>query len=170
MVKKKFNSAAAIAIATTAVTAMSGNAFAAVLCNTFTTPLSIPQNIDGVYINLVTGAQGTAGSGVAGWDVNMYATGASSLYFFWPTPGTSAGGVATNGTVYDYLAAGQPVGVAQTFILSSGGGGEPPFANYRVTQSGGYLGVRFLNEVLNAWSTLKPPPTRRAVVRVVIDN
>lgn len=126
-------------------------AMAAIVCNSVTTPLAIPNNIDGVYINLVTGATGTAGGATAGWDVNMYATGTpSGLYFFWPgAPANSFGGVAA-GTVYSYLADGATIGPAQTYIVSSGGGGEPPFANYRVTQSGGNLGVRFFNEATAA--------------------
>ncbi|HOV58679.1 MAG TPA: hypothetical protein PLN91_12445, partial [Rhodanobacteraceae bacterium] len=77
---------------------------AAVVCNN--TAISIPANIDGVYLNLVTGATGTAGSGVPGWDINLYQTGASALYFFWPsTPANTAGGVST-ATVYDALTAG----------------------------------------------------------------
>lgn len=124
-------------------------AMAAVVCNSLTVPLSIPATIDGAYINLVTGASGSAGSAAPGWDVNMYLTG-DGLHFFWPSaPANSAGGVAA-GTVYSYLADGSPIGSAQTFSVSSGGGGAANFVNYRATQSGGNLGIRFYNEATSA--------------------
>ena len=117
---------------------------AAVVCNN--TPISVPANIDGVYLNLVTGATGNAGSGVTGWDINLYQTGASALYFFWPsTPASSAGGAST-ATVYDALTAGAPIGPAQTYIVNSGGGGPAPYVNWQTAQTGKYLGVRFYNE------------------------
>ncbi|MBM4099343.1 MAG: hypothetical protein FJ260_05225, partial [Planctomycetes bacterium] len=39
--------------------------------------LPVPANSDGIYINVQTGATGTAGSAVAGWDLNPY--GAAAL-------------------------------------------------------------------------------------------
>ncbi len=42
--------------------------------------MTIPANIDGVYMNVMTGASGSAGSAVAGWDVNPY--GATYLSFY----------------------------------------------------------------------------------------
>lgn len=129
------------------MTFASASSMAAVLCSPAAVP--VPANIDGVYLNLVTGATGTAGGGVAGWDINLYQTGASALYFFWPTPATSAGGVAT-GTVYDALSTSAPIGVGQTYIQSSGGGGAPPYANWQTAQTGKFLGVRFQNEATSA--------------------
>ena len=148
IMKNKIVSSACTKAALIAVAACvaSPAAMAAIVCNTATTPLSIPADLSGVYLNLVTGATGGSGGAVAGWDVNMYATGAASLYFFWPGAAGTNGGVSLDGTTYAYLADGASVGPASTFIASSGGGGEPPFANYRLTQSGGSLGVRFLNE------------------------
>lgn len=116
---------------------------AAIVCSS--APLSVPANIDGVYLNLVTGATGTSGSAVSGWDINLYQT-ASALYFFWPsTPANSAGGAST-ATVYDVLSAGAPIGPGQTYITNSGGGGPAPFVNWQTTQTGKYLGIRFRNE------------------------
>lgn len=126
----------------------SSASMAAVVCSPAAVP--VPANIDGVYLNLVTNATGTSGGGVAGWDINLYQTGASALYFFWPTPATSAGGVAT-GTVYDRLASGAPIGASQTYIQAAGGGGPAAYANWQVAGTGGFLGIRFNNE---ATSTL----------------
>ena len=129
----------------------SASSMAAVVCSS--AGIAVPANIDGVYINLVTGATGTSGGGVSGWDINLYQTGTpAALYFFWPTtPANSFGGVAT-GTVYDSLLTGAPVGVAQTYIVSSGGGGAPPYVNWQTTtaQTGRFLGIRFFNEATAA--------------------
>jgi hypothetical protein len=48
--------------------------------------INIPSNIDGIYLNLVTGVIGTSGASVPGWDVNPYGT--SSLTMF-STTGTA---------------------------------------------------------------------------------
>lgn len=150
LLKKKFLNSATAKLALAALaTCVASPAMSAVVCNSLTVPLSIPANIDGAYINLVTGASGTSGGAVAGWDVNMYLTG-DGLYFFWPTaPANSYGGVAT-GTVYNYLADGSPIGSAQTFSLASGSGGATNYVNFRATASGGNLGVRFFNEATSA--------------------
>ena len=113
-------------------------------------PIPVPANIDGAYLNLATGAVGTSGAATPGWDINLYQTGASALYFFWPSnPPNSAGGVAT-ATVYDALSAGAPIGPGQTYIASSGGAGPAPFVNWQTTQTGKYLGVRFYNEATSS--------------------
>ena len=130
------------------LTVASTSSMAAIVCSS--PALSVPANIDGVYMNLVTGATGTAGSGVAGWDINLYQTGASALYFFWPTTPANSFGGASTATVYDALSSGATIGPAQTYIVNSGGGGAAPFANWQTTQTGKYLGVRFYNEATSA--------------------
>ena len=130
------------------LTVASTSSMAAIVCSS--PALSVPANIDGVYMNLVTGATGTAGSGVAGWDINLYQTGASALYFFWPTTPANSFGGASTATVYDALSSGAAIGPAQTYIVNSGGGGPAPFANWQTTQTGKYLGVRFYNEATSA--------------------
>jgi MYXO-CTERM domain-containing protein len=60
-----------------------GAANAAVV--TWNCNLTIPANIDGLYINVETQQSGSAGSGVAGWDINPY--GATALSFFSSTGG-----------------------------------------------------------------------------------
>lgn len=138
------------AFAVASATFTSSGAFAAVQCGA--SAISIPANIDGVYMNIATGATGTAGSGVAGWDINLYQTGASALYFFWPsTPATSSGGLADgSGTVYASLASGAAVDASGTYIVSSGGGGPAPFVNWQTASTGKYLGVRFFNEATSS--------------------
>ena len=65
-------------IAAAAAVAVAASANAAVVvwnCN-----LVIPANIDGLYINVEAQTSGTAGSVVAGWDINPYS--ATSLTWF----------------------------------------------------------------------------------------
>ena len=151
IIKNKFVSSARTKAALVAIAACVASpvAMAAVVCNTVTTPFSIPATLDGAYINLVTGVVGTSGAATAGWDVNMYMTG-GNLYFFWPgTPANSAGGTAT-GSVYNYVAPGTSIGPTSVFSVASGGGGDVNYVNIRATQTGGYLGVRFQNEATAA--------------------
>lgn len=141
----KISALAAFAIASATLT--STGAFAAVVCGPSAVP--VPNNIDGVYFNIVTGAGGTTGGGVAGWDINLYLTG-SALYFFWPSaPAASFGGLAT-GTVYQSLTAGAVIDATGTYSVASGGGGAANYVNWQVASTGKYLGVRFFNESTSA--------------------
>ena len=102
---KHFGAAAAAAVVV-------GSAHAAVVawenCN-----LIIPANSDGLYINVETRATGSAGSGVAGWDINPYS--ATSLTWFNATgtgmmryPGVTTGSAGN-------LAIGTMVGATGSF-------------------------------------------------------
>lgn len=75
--------------------------------------LVIPANIDGMYINIETGATGATGGVTTGWDINPYA--ATGLSFFNATgtgmmrfPGVTTGSAGS-------LAAGSTVGAAGSF-------------------------------------------------------
>lgn len=69
-----FNRAAVLAsLAVAAMTVGSSQASAAIICST--TPVSIPADLNGVYVNFVTGATGTSGTAIAGWDFSAYASG-----------------------------------------------------------------------------------------------
>ena len=107
--------------------------------------ITVPQNLDGIYYNVVTGANGATGAGTAGWDINVYQPDAAfGISFFWPTPNTNAGGVAA-GTVYSSLAVGTVVNSASNFSIASGGGGATNFVNF-ITAGPKTLGIRFTNE------------------------
>jgi len=111
-------------------------------------PLSItvPQNLDGIYYNVVTGANGATAAAAAGWDINIYqASPTFGITFFWPTGSAVSGGGVATGTVYQNLAVGAVVGPASVFSQSSGGGGAVNFVNF-ITAGPKTLGVRFLNE------------------------
>ncbi len=142
---RKISALAALAIASATMT--STGAFAAVVCGPSAVP--VPADLDGVYFNIATGATGTAGGGVAGWDINLYLTG-SALYFFWPSaPASSFGGLAV-GSVYEALSAGAVVDGSGTYSVASGGGGAANYVNWQTTNTGKYLGVRFYNESTSA--------------------
>jgi len=96
----------------------------------------VPVTTSGIYINVLTGAAGTA-AGTAGWDVNPWG---SSSFQIW---GNTGGGIATNGTAIAALAAGTVVGPALTFT-SSGSGASA--ANGWVLNSANYFGFSFINE------------------------
>ncbi|MEY3142754.1 MAG: hypothetical protein RLY21_1247 [Planctomycetota bacterium] len=102
---KHFGAAAAAAVVV-------GSANAAIVawenCN-----LVIPNNIDGLYINVETRATGSAGGVVAGWDINPYS--ATSLTWFNAVgtgmmrfPGATTGSAGN-------LAVGTVVGAAGSF-------------------------------------------------------
>ncbi len=65
--------------AAAAVAAIAASVDAQVVQSPFTAQV-IPNNIDGLYINVETGAVGAAGGSVAGWDINPYS--ATALTWF----------------------------------------------------------------------------------------
>jgi hypothetical protein len=98
--------------------------------------IPIPANLDGVYLNVLTGATGTSGAGTAGWDINPY--GSTSLLVFTPsTPAGSTGSIAAN------LALGATIGAASTFTA---GVATPPAAALNLNSTNNYIGFRFFNE------------------------
>jgi hypothetical protein len=99
-----------------------------------TTPISIPQTIDGIYINLVTGA--TSLTPITGFDIDPYAT-ATGLGFYFAGDATNGGVIS--GTAYVDLAV---VGPASTFSQSAQTAAAVNFQ----TAGTHVLGVRFLNE------------------------
>jgi hypothetical protein len=128
----------AAALAGTAATV--SDASAAVV--TFSTPISVPNTFDGIYINFLTGATAPLGSGVAGWDFNPYNSGIS-LSFFWSATPSQAGGVAgsTTGPYLD-LAPGSVISSSSTFAAVTASANTAAFQ----TVGTHTLGFRFFNE------------------------
>ncbi len=74
--------------------------------------IPVPNDFDGIYFNVVTGAGGAPGSAVPGWDINLYNNGVQFSFFF-PTGG---GCVATSTTTACLaLPDGSTVGPASIF-------------------------------------------------------
>jgi len=104
------------------------------------TSLPVPANFDGIYINVQTGATGTAGSAVAGWDLNPY--GAAALQWFNATgtgmmrfPGVTSGSAGS-------LSLGTVVGASGSFGAGTVTVG-PAAGNWRLNASN-YFGFRFV--------------------------
>ncbi len=124
-------------VASAALTAQT--AYADVITVDFTgNPFStVPFNLDGFYLNVVTGATGTSGSGTAGWDLNPYFTGSTTppagFRFFTPTGGgmVGAAGIVTP------LVPGNMVGAGSAFITG---------VTNASTTGTNYFGFRFVNE------------------------
>lgn len=112
---------------------------------TFSTPITVPNTVSGVYINLLNGASGITPAAVPGWDFNPWSS-AGSLRFFWPaTPTSSFGGVAAAvaGPYLD-LSTGTVISAASTFSTST-------TATAAFQTSGNHiLGFRFFNESTSA--------------------
>ena len=98
--------------------------------------IPIPANIDGVYLNVLTGGTGTSGAGLPGWDINPYGS-ASFLIFSPATPAGSTGAIASN------LALGTTIGSGSTFAT---GVVTPPAAGLNLNSTNNYIGFRFFNE------------------------
>lgn len=100
----------------------------------------VPNNIDGLYINVETQATGSAGSGVAGWDLNPYS--ATALNWFNATgTGMMRFPGATTGS-----AGNLPVGTVVDATRSFGSGAVTVGAaagNWRLN-SDNYFGFRFV--------------------------
>lgn len=133
---------AASVFAIAAVAAMASNAAAAII--TTSTSIAVPNNFDGVYINLATGA--TSSTAFAGFDFNPYGSG--NLLFYWGggagAGSLNAGVAATTSGPYLDLATGALVSSASTFSASANGANNETAA---FLISGTHnLGLRFLNE------------------------
>ncbi|MBX3364535.1 MAG: PEP-CTERM sorting domain-containing protein [Phycisphaeraceae bacterium] len=101
----------------------------------------IPDNLDGIYMNIVTGATGSTGGSVSGWDINPYsATGPGTHFNLWgPTTTTWAelGGLFNLpfGTMIDPLS-----------TFSRPGGGTNLAGQMNLNSDSNLLGFRFTHE------------------------
>ena len=128
-----------LAVALTAAAGIAASSNAAIVawenCN-----LVIPATIDGLYINVETRVSGSAGSVVAGWDINPYS--ATSLTWFNATgtgmmrfPGVTTGSAGS-------LAVGTVVGAAGSFGSGAVTVGSAP-GNWQLNAVN-YFGFRFV--------------------------
>lgn len=82
--------------------------------------IPIPNTLDGIYMNVVTGATGTSGAAVTGWDINPYTATTFNLWGVdtetWYAPSGLIGGPYP-------LTAGTPIGAPIAgFFFRPGGG------------------------------------------------
>lgn len=150
MFRTKYVSPLAAVAATAALSLASTAALGAVVCSN--TSIAVPQTLDGVYVNLVTGATGTSGNSVSGWDFNLYNYGSDkepqvALY--------QGADDANKAVVWDptselYLAleAGVPIGPSSAFT-----GEQIEGMNQMSPWHAGvnrFIGVRFTNDTTSA--------------------
>ncbi len=104
--------------------------------------ITIPSNVDGVYMNVLTGQTGTSGGAVTGWDINPY--GATTLQFFGATGGGFVRGLGSSGTLVDNLAQGTLINASQSF---GNGNAETTGATaFNAGSMSNLVGFRFVNE------------------------
>ncbi len=108
--------------------------------------LNIPSSTNGLYLNVVTGANnlpapGTAGSTVPGWDINPWSS--TAMNFF--TSATSGSAmVVSSGTVVANLTPGAIVDATSTFQATAGT--TSASTTFALNSSDNLFGFRFLNE------------------------
>ncbi|MEO8276231.1 MAG: hypothetical protein ABI639_08415 [Thermoanaerobaculia bacterium] len=137
--KSRTNPAAAVAVS---LFALASAASATVVCSSGG-PIAVPATTAGVYVNLVTGTSATTPAASPGWDINPWGTGGVFFYFNNAADSSPAGAVATGGII-DVLSAGATIGSASAYSVVAPSVAQ--LANWRTTQTGKYLGVRFWNE------------------------
>ncbi|WP_164884977.1 PEP-CTERM sorting domain-containing protein [Rubrivivax rivuli] len=106
--------------------------------------LNIPASTNGLYLNVVTGANnlpaGGTGTTVPGWDINPWS--ATGLAFFSPTAPAGGAYVITSANNVTNLAPGSLVGATSTF-----GSGTTAFqSQWLLNSSNNFFGFRFVNE------------------------
>lgn len=109
--------------------------------------IPIPVDVDGVYLNVVTGVSGPVPGGVPGWDLNPF--GPTSLILF--SPAAPAGGAyvtnfpgGTSATAPDNLPLGSLVGPASGFGSGPVETVGPTAFNFNSDDN--FVGFRFRNE------------------------
>jgi len=97
--------------------------------------LNVPATFDGLYLNMVTGATGSLGSGVPGWDIDPWVSGGTWRIL---ANGGNTGGVVGVGTAATNLPVGTPIGAASAFLTAA--------ATSAPTGNNVIMGIRFVNE------------------------
>jgi hypothetical protein len=166
--------AAGVAAATAIVSVMAALPAHASIVYSGPVNIVVPNNIDGVYLNLVTGATGSSGGAVPGWDINPYTAGSSPNGFhLWGA--TTTTWLSTSGVIAGPypLAANTMIGPSGTFTRPGGGTN----VGAQVTLNAPNLfGVRFTNESTSsinfAWVeiTFGATASERAITGWAYDN
>jgi len=107
--------------------------------------INIPANIDGVYLNLVTGASGATAP--AGWDINPYSAGTALApgFHLWGATTTTwlnSASLITNAAGY-ILAPGTSIGPGTNFYRPGGG---TDVGTAVTLNAPNLFGVQFTNE------------------------
>ncbi len=107
----------------------------------------IPATLNGLYLNVVTGANnlagGTGGSTVPGWDINFWSS--SSFNQFSPTNPAGGAYVITAGSTAANMAFGASIDAGNTY-----GSGSLNANQWNLNSDQNLIGFRFFNESTNA--------------------
>jgi hypothetical protein len=137
--------------------------------------INIPANIDGVYLNLVTGASGATAP--AGWDINPYSAGTALApgFHLWGATTTTwlnSASLITNAAGY-ILAPGTSIGPGTNFFRPGGG---TDLGGVVTLNAPNLFGVQFANEAGGtthfAWVevTFGSSVTSRAITRYAYES
>ena len=108
--------------------------------------IPVPTTTAGVYVNLVTFVNAPTPGGSPGWDINPWGSGSFNLYFN-NGANPSPGGAVAVPPAPAVLNSGATISAAQTYTTTTPG---TTTADWRTTNTGKYLGVRFWNESAGA--------------------
>lgn len=111
--------------------------------------IAIPDNIDGIYMNLVTGVFNPLAASVPGWDINPYSAAAGQFNLWGATTTTwyNPSGVIGNADGY-ILPFGTPISAGANFFRP-GGGTNIGAAGTLNLNGPNLFGVQFTNEAGN---------------------
>lgn len=142
-----FKPATAAAVTAVALVATFASPAHAVLVYSGPVNIGIPDNIDGVYFNVVTGVSGTSGLSVPGWDINPYSAVTGSSFNLWgPTTTTWLSPSGVVGGTYT-LAEGTSIGAAGAYFRP---GGATNVGLQVTLNDSNLFGFRFTNEATGA--------------------
>lgn len=108
--------------------------------------LSVPNSINGLYLNVVTGANnlpdGTGGTTVPGWDINPWSTAGFGLF----SPSNPAGGayVITAASTAANMAFGAQISAANSY--GSNTSSTSAVSQWNLNSDQNLVGFRFFNE------------------------
>jgi MYXO-CTERM domain-containing protein len=119
--------------------------------------INIPSNVDGVYLNVITGQSGSSGSSAAGWDLNPYSS--SNLTFFAPSGGGMVRGFGSSASLVDNLAYLTVIGAGASFNYGTGSVETSGATGMNLNSSENLVGFQFVNEATGAthygWARLQ---------------
>ena len=107
--------------------------------------ITVPNNIDGIYFNLVTGVTGTSAAAVPGYDLNPYNNGAGfTLYGAASPSGVLATGTPGTTAIAQRLTGGEIIG--PTPAMGFYNQFQTVGTLFQATPGIAFVGIRFLNE------------------------
>lgn len=106
--------------------------------------ISIPDNIDGIYFNVVTGASNPSAAAVPGWDLNPYSAAAGTFNIWGWSTQTWLSSAGVIGGPYP-LAPGTSIGPPDSNFFRPGGGTNIG-TQVTLNSNQNYFGIRFQNE------------------------